>query len=264
MYDKFLGEYLKVVKVKSLLKDFGATTSYIGFALDYGEVDGAIVVKADENWKSRAIVVKSSKELKSAIGTKWVITPIMDAIIDALRIERLDKIAIIGTPCQCQAIKDIKDYPMQVGNIFDRISLVVGLYCMGSFTQDGFKTMLERRFGISLPEIKSAEVRMDRFVINLRSGEKKEILIEELKKDIKLACLHCEDFTAVNADISFGNAGARDGWRSAIVRTEHALNILEKAKERKYLYFDELEKEGVEEIREYARKKAERKRTFTL
>ncbi len=264
MYSEYFGEYIDVFKVRSLKKEFGATTGYLAYCLDYGEIDGAIVVKADEHWKPKAVVAKNSEELKSAIGTKWVITPMVDAIINALRIERMDKIAIIGTPCQCQAIRDIKEYPMQLGDIFERISLIVGLFCMGSFTQDGFKTMLERKFGITLPEIVKAEIRTDKFVVFLRNGKIKELPIDDVKGDIKIACLSCEDFTAKSADISFGNAGTSNGWRSCIVRNNFALKLLKAAQEEGYIEYAALEPEGVKEIESLAMEKAQRARNMTL
>ena len=264
MYEEYFGNFKAIYSVHSLKKDLGATTTYISYALESGEIDGAIVVKADDQWKPKAVVVKTSEELKEAIGTKWVIVPMISAIIDALRVERLEKIAIIGTPCQCQAIKDIKEYPMQLGDIFERIKLSIGLFCMGSFTQDGFKTMVERKLGISLPEIKDAYIEHDRFVIILRNGKTKEISIEKVKNDVKLACLYCDDFTARSADISFGNAGSISPWRTAIIRSDDALRILKDAASKGYLEYKQIEKNGIEEIRQLAREKIERARKFSL
>ncbi len=264
MCKKYFGEYREILSVRSLKRNLGAATSYISYALESGEIDGAIVVKADEQWKPQAVVVKTSEELKEAIGTKWVIVPMIKAIIDALRVERLERIAIIGTPCQCQAIRDIKDYPMQLGDIFERIKLSIGLFCMGSFTQDGFKTMVERKLGISLPEIKDAYIEHDRFVIILRNGKTRDISIEKVKNDVKLACLYCDDFTARSADISFGNAGSISPWRTAIIRSDDALRILKDAASEGYLQYKEMEKSGIEEVKQLSIEKIERARKFSV
>lgn len=258
MYNEYFGEYIGLFSVRSKKKGFGATTTYISYALDSKEIDGAIVVKADEKWKPMAVVAKTSEELKTAVGTKWVITPMVNAIIDALRVERMERIAIIGTPCQCQAIRDIMEYPMQLGDMFERIKIIVGLFCMGSFTQDGFKTMVERKMGIALPDIERAEIKSDKFVVKLRNGECKEISIEDVKGDIKFACLTCEDFTAKSADISFGNAGSTNGWRSTIVRNKVAMEILERAKDAGYIEYEELPLSGIEEIKRLAEEKVKR------
>ncbi|NPA74811.1 MAG: hypothetical protein GXO25_01860 [Euryarchaeota archaeon] len=262
MYSEYFGEYIKILKVRSLKKGLGATTSYLAYCLDAGVIEGAIVVKATEHCKPEAVVARNSEELRATIGTKWVTIPLIDAIIDALRIERMDKVAIIGTPCQCQAIRDIKEYPMQLGDIFERITMIVGLFCMGSFTQDGFKTMLERKFGITLPEIVKADIKADKFVVYLRNGKIKELPIDEVKGDIKFACLSCDDFTAKSADISFGNAGSSNGWRSAIVRDESVLNLLSAAADAGYLEYRPLEQDGITEIEKMARDKAARAAQF--
>ncbi len=258
MYEKYFGKYIDVVRVRSRKPSFGATTALIAYALDSNEIDGAIVVKADDNWNSKAVVIKDSEQLKSAIGTKWVITPMVDAIVDALKIGRLDRIAIIGTPCQCQAIRDMREYPMQVGDIFERIKLIVGLFCMGSFTQDGFKTMLEREMGISLPQIKSAEIKMNEFIVVLRNGEVRKISLESVRRDVKLACLSCDDFTAKSSDISFGMAGSKGDWRSCIIRSEYALTILRSAEKNGYVEVGKMDDEGIIDIVNQAHEKMRR------
>ncbi len=258
MEDEYLGKYIDVFSVKPLKEGFGATTAYIAYALDKNEIDGAIVVKADENWEPKAIVARNSDDLRASIGTKWVITPMVDAIIDALKVERLERVAIIGTPCQCRVIRDIKEYPMQLGDVINRIKLVIGLFCMGSFTQDGFKTMVERKFGITLPEIKNAEIRSDKFIIRLINGKIIEESLENVKKDVKFACLFCDDFTARSADISFGNAGSESGWRSVIVRDEYAYSLLQSASRAGYLKMKKLNPEGVNEIIRLSKEKMER------
>lgn len=256
MMDEYIGEYIDIVRVKGLRESLGATTSYISYALDSGLIDGAIVVKADERWKPEAIVVKNSHELEKSVGTSWVISPMVYAIVDALKVERLENIAIIGTPCQCEALRNMKEYPMQMGDLLERIKLIVGVFCMGSFSQDGFKTMLEKKFKISLPDIMDAKVTSYKFMITLRNGETKEISLEELEEDVQIACLSCSDFTAKYSDISFGNAGSSDGWRTAIVRSDMAMDILKKAHKNRYI---EIEKfENIDVVRKYAAEKKDR------
>ncbi|RLF70374.1 MAG: hypothetical protein DRN40_04760 [Thermoplasmata archaeon] len=244
-----LGEYLEIMLVRSLRPRGGAVTALISAALTAGEIDGAVVVKADDLWRPKAVIATSEEEILSAAGSKWVITPMVRAILDALRSRRLEKIAVIGTPCQAQALRDMKEYPLQTGELASRIKLIVGLFCMGSFTQDGFRTMVETKYGIRLPEIKEAEVKEEFFSLTLKDGRQINIPLEEFHGGIQVACLSCNDFTARSSDISAGRHGAEEmGERIFIIRSEEGRKILQTAEEMGYLKSGEATEKNVEEI----------------
>ncbi len=256
MFDGEIGEYIEAFRVRTKNGELGVTTTYIGYALDKKIIDGAIVVRADEKWKPETVVIKKSEELLDAVGTKWVISPMVNAIVDALKIERLERIAIIGTPCQCQAIRDMKEYPMQMGDLLERVKLIVGVFCMGSFTRDGFRTMIEKKFGIQLPDILNAEITKNSFRVELRDGSIKEISLDEFEENVQIPCLTCGDFTAESSDISFGNVGGGEGWKAAIVRKTHAMEIFDMAANEGYLEAERLE--NLDIIKKYAGEKKER------
>lgn len=242
----------------------GAVTALISAALTSGEIDGAVVVKADDLWRPRAVIATTEEDILAAAGSKWVITPMVRAILDALMGKRLEKIAIIGTPCQAQALRDMKEYPLQTGELASRIKLIVGLFCMGSFTQDGFRTMVETRYGISLPEIKDAEVTEEFFSLTLKDGRQVNIPLEEFHGGVQVACLSCNDFTGRSSDISAGRQGAEEvGERVFIIRTEEGRRVLERAEEMGYLKSREAPERSVEEVFREGTAKWRRAERFT-
>ena len=134
-----LGNYKSCVSARStdkeILKhaqDGGIVSQLFGFALDEGIIDGAIVaankefaakypskVMADnsnfdmiEPWRPIPAIVNTRAELIAAAGTKYNISPNVSMIKEATRSFGLDKVGIVGTPCQMQAIRKLQLYPV--------------------------------------------------------------------------------------------------------------------------------------------------------
>ncbi|MCD6383809.1 MAG: Coenzyme F420 hydrogenase/dehydrogenase, beta subunit C-terminal domain [Thermoplasmata archaeon] len=246
--DEIMGEYRYIKIVKSLRTRGGAVTSLLSAILKERVIDGAVVVKADEMWRPEAVVATTEEEVLAAAGSKWVITPMVGAILDALSTRRLERIAVIGTPCQAQALRDLKEYPMQMGEFPRRIKLIIGLFCMGSFTQDGFKTMIETKYGIRLPEIKDAHVGEEYFTVYLKGGEEVKIPLEEFREGVQVACLSCDDFTARASDISAGRLGAPEGKTVFIIRTEEGEMAFKEAERLGYIKSEEASESTVKKI----------------
>ena len=115
-----LGNYKSCVSARStdkeLLKyaqDGGIVTQLFAFALDEGIIDGAIVAGVGaEPWKPEPIIATTRAELLAARGTKYNISPNVSLIKEAVRSYGLDKVGIVGTPCQMQAVRKAQLYPV--------------------------------------------------------------------------------------------------------------------------------------------------------
>ncbi|PKG33587.1 coenzyme F420 hydrogenase/dehydrogenase beta subunit N-terminal domain-containing protein, partial [Methanoregula sp.] len=134
-----LGKYKSVISARStdkeLLKcaqDGGIVSSLFAFALDEGIIDGAIVAASKEfaaknpskvildstnfdmiePWRPIPAIVNTKAELLAAAGTKYNISPNVALLKEATRSFGLDKIGIVGTPCQMQAVRKAHPYPI--------------------------------------------------------------------------------------------------------------------------------------------------------
>ncbi len=255
--EEIIGPVVGVYRGRSKIQPGGVTTALLCYALDAGIIDGAVVVVADEFWQPKAIIATTKEEIMKASGSKWVMVPNIGALIEALDVKRLEKIAIIGTPCQIQALRDIMEYPMHSEEISRGIKLLIGLFCMGSFTRDGFRTLLEHRYGIQLPDIVNMEITKEEFIINLRGGRVRKIPVEDIKNRVQMACLTCKDYTARFSDISIGRTGVEGDESAIIVRNSFGLDIVEGAKNAGVVDISE-DRPLLETICEEARKKWER------
>jgi coenzyme F420 hydrogenase subunit beta len=127
-----LGNYKSCVSARStdkeLLKhaqDGGIVTQLFAFALEEGIIDGAIVAGTKEfaaknpskviidssnfdmiePWRPIPAVVNTKAELLAAAGTRYNISPNVALLKEATRSFGLDKVGIVGTPCQMQAVR---------------------------------------------------------------------------------------------------------------------------------------------------------------
>ena len=133
-----LGKYKSCVSARSTDKellrhaqDGGIVTQLFAFALDEGIIDGAIVaankefaqkypskVMADnsnldvvEPWRPFPAIVTTKAEMLAAAGTRYNLSPNVSLIKEATRSFGLDKVGIVGTPCQMQAIRKLQTVP---------------------------------------------------------------------------------------------------------------------------------------------------------
>ena len=115
-----LGNYKSVVSARSIDKeilkhsqDGGIITTLFAYALEEGIIDGAIVAgPGSAPWKPEPVVATTKAELLAAAGTRYNISPNLCLIKEVTRSYGLDKVGIVGTPCQMQAVRKAQLYPI--------------------------------------------------------------------------------------------------------------------------------------------------------
>jgi len=225
-------EFDNVIAVyKSRAKDMdgqnGATVSGIlKYLFEVGEIDAVIGVERDEEWKASPVVISDKKDIAKIAGTKYTYVPIFKAFKDAID-EDFTNIAIVGTPCQVNAARRIKN--SNIIGASDKIGAIIGLFCLESFYYNGLcKNLIEKEMGIDLKSVKKMEISKGKFIV--MSDEEKSVPVKDLGRYVRLPCHKCVDFSAYYADLSVGSVGAPDGWNTSIVRTERGKEIFEIAK----------------------------------
>ncbi|HTY14724.1 MAG TPA: coenzyme F420 hydrogenase/dehydrogenase beta subunit N-terminal domain-containing protein, partial [Methanoregulaceae archaeon] len=136
-----LGKYKSCVSARSTDKailagaqDGGIVTTLFAYALSEGIIDGAIVAGPSEDvWRPRPMVATTVEELMAARGTRYNISPNVSLIKEATRSYGLDKVGIVGTPCQMQAVRKGQLYPIGLRDVGDKIALALGIFCMENF-----------------------------------------------------------------------------------------------------------------------------------
>ncbi|MCK5099317.1 MAG: Coenzyme F420 hydrogenase/dehydrogenase, beta subunit C-terminal domain, partial [Desulfobacteraceae bacterium] len=143
-----------------------------------------------------------------------------------MRKEGVEKIAFVGTPCQINTIRKMEAMGIVPA---DSIEFCFGLFCAGNFIfHDKEFHQIEDKYGFKYNDIESINIKED-FIINLESGERKTVPIDELDIVKRTACNLCRDFSAEYADISFGGIGAERGWTTIITRNPLGRAVLVQA-----------------------------------
>ncbi len=222
-----LGEYLEIFSAKSRRfkgQDGGIATEILATALEEGTIDRAVVVARDENWYPTAITVTKPKQLERASGTKYSFAPLMVELRKAV-FRSKKGVGFVGTPCMISGLRRL-----QIVKSFRKVKIAVGLFCMENFYYDQLVKFLADR-GINIADAVRIGISKGKFVVKLDDGVK-SFPVKELNPIVPSGCKVCEDFTAVESDISVGSVGSPEGFSTVIVRTEVGKEIAEKIKER--------------------------------
>ncbi len=161
----------------------------------------------------------------------------------------MNKILVIGYPCQVTAIKRLqiylayieKNYPgravtwprqypaQQDLQWVKEIGLLVGLFCQAGSLQTGFAEIFQRH-GIDFRAVRRLDIVGDELRVTLDKTEQVIPLKgDELHKKGMSGCAICSDYTALSADISLdGRKPAPDGSQ-LISRTDSGRKIMARA-----------------------------------
>lgn len=231
-----LGFYRRAISAKALDgeilargQDGGLVTSMLAALLERGSIDGAVVV-AHQDWLPQPKVATSKPELVECAGSKYSRAPVLLGLEDAVELYMLERIALVGLPCQIKAFRRMQLDKLAVPKLADRVKLCVGLFCMETFTYGPlFKQTMEGQLGLNLKEITKLDIKKGKFLIYSPGKPPKELDLSSMKQFVDLPCKLCADFTSELADISVGSIGSPLGCSTALLRTEAGAKAFEAA-----------------------------------
>lgn len=232
-----LGNYKTCVAARStdkeILKgaqDGGIVTQLFAYALEEGIIDGAIVAgPSDEPWKPEPIVATTKAELLAARGTKYTLSPNLSLLKEATRSYGLDKVGIVGTPCQMQAVRKAQLYPVGMRDVPDKIALAIGIFCMENFPYQSIEALVEDHCNLKMESVKKLDIGKGKFWAYTERGAVAQIPLKVTHKYEQPGCHVCLDYVSNLADVSTGSVGTPDGWSTVFVRTKVGDDVWSKA-----------------------------------
>ena len=262
--NKILGHYLEIISVKltekareSIPAKAGPLSGLLCFAMENGLVDSSIITNKDDKFRPVPMIAQNSQDIFKGVGYKPSQGPLLSLLGNAINKESTD-IAVIGTPCQIQALRKLQNHPAFDYEAYDLVSLAIGTFCFGTYYNQLLE-MVFNEFGIKPSEIDKIDTDKDNFNMKIICNSTvKEIPLNYLyEKAIRKACFSCSDYTSSLADLSIGKFGSKEGWNTLIVRTERGKEVFDLAVDQKFLEAEPLEHNMKELILDLTRNKTD-------
>ena len=241
-------------------QDGGVVTSILGYALETGKIDAAVVTGIDKKmpWKSIPTVAVNYADVLNAAGTKYTPAPTLIGLMSATQEYGKEKVAIVGTPCQIRSYRKMQTSLLGAKKLANTVSLAIGLFCMESYRYDQFIGDYLRTKGVDVSKVDRFAIKKGKFRATIEGQEVLTVPIKELDEFVRSSCRVCDDFTAEFADISVGGVGCREGWCTVIARTSCGEEFLSEAEQSGWIEMKQIDpgKFGMEQVlRNSARKK---------
>jgi|Deesub1362A_J573_1020465.scaffolds.fasta_scaffold00005_338 coenzyme F420 hydrogenase subunit beta len=223
-----IGVRVKDEEIKKVVQDGGFVTAALKYLLEKNIIDGAVVsAKGEDNpWSPMAKLVVSPRELLESAGTRYTNSPNTAALKEAKE-KGLKNLAIVGLPCQIEAVRKIQNYPIEDVDISDRIKLTISIFCSSNFMYDGLMNKLvQEKYRVPLKDIKKMDIK-GKNVLVFTEKEEVKIPLKEAYTVKREPCKVCSDFTGRLADISAGAVGSPVGYTTVFARTKFAVKLLD-------------------------------------
>ena len=170
----------------------------------------AIVVGRDPKrpWVPQAVITDSEEVVMQCGQTSYCLTP----NLQMLRDDRFKRIALIGVPCEVQAVRKMQNIEPPPG-VAEKIVLAVEIACASSTKRAGTEFLITEKLGLALEDV--AEMRYrdgeypGEFTVRTRDGEKRSLpffeCVDVFKRFKTHRCLVCGDWWSGLADVSISD-----------------------------------------------------------
>ena len=252
IYQTIVNARSKREEILQKSQDGGVVTSILGYALESGKVDAAVVTSLDKQtpWKAIPDVAVDYAGVLDAAGTKYTPSPTLIGLMSAAQEYGKKKVAMVGTPCQIRTYRRMQTSPLGAKKLASTVSLAIGLFCMESYHYDKLLGDYLRTKNIDLSKVDRFEIRNGKFRVYTGEQQILNVPIKELDVYGRSNCKACEDFSAEFADISVGGVGCSEGWCTVIARTTRGQQFLTEAEKNGWIELKPIDpgKFGIEQV----------------
>jgi coenzyme F420 hydrogenase subunit beta len=229
--EELIGQYQEIYLARATApeelmagQDGGVVSALLIWGLENGQIDGAAtsVLSDERQWECEPAIVTDRQGVLAAAGSRYTYSANPLALLQAAE-RGLSKVALVGMGCQASATGSME--ARRVNKWRKKIAWTFGLLCSKSFTYDGLMVEIaQRELGLDLDHLARVNIK-GRLLFYTDTGDEVVYPLKQSHRFTRPGCLHCPDFAAEHADISFGGLGQGDGWTLSIVRTDRGREI---------------------------------------
>ena len=233
--EQVIGHYKDIVFAKAANpevlaagQDGGVVSAILIWGLENGEIDGVCTSKLSEEreWDCEPAVVTDREGVLAAAGSRYTYSANPLAMLKAAEMG-LSNLALVGMGCQASAPGSMA--ARRVNKWAKKVNWTFGLLCSKSFTYDGLMVEIaQKELGLSLDDLVRVNIK-GKLLFYTKDGQELTYGLKKSHVYTRPGCLHCPDFAAEHADISFGGLGQSEGWTLTIIRTEKGKDIWDRA-----------------------------------
>ena len=232
----------------------GVVSSILALALEENLVDAAVVVSKGNGGSPCGRLIQTQSEILDCAGSRYTASASL-AMIN--RNEKNEKgiLAVVGLPCQMEALARMEDLPGQEKDVAERIRLRIGLFCTWALSYRDLMRFLKQK-GV-YQEVKKYDIPPPPATVLrvLIDQEWQEFPIEEIRPFIQKGCSLCQDMTAEFADISVGMVEGVERMNTVIVRNDIGTKIIDQALDKKMIEVSEISESQLKHLEFAADKK---------
>lgn len=221
---------------------FGVVTSVLKHILEEKIVDAAFVVTSDLFMNTHPMIAKDFGDVKKSARVKYIWTPVLSKLREAVLDDSIESIAVVGVPCVMQALEMLDRSKLKLYK--KKIKLRIGLFCWEIFRHILISEMIHKELQLDIDpqRIWMFDIKKGKLVIELMDSTEYFIPLGTASRYAREGCNYCVDFTSEWSDISVGNAGAPKDFLTVITRTELGEEVIQDMIEKERLVtskFDE-------------------------
>jgi coenzyme F420 hydrogenase subunit beta len=216
-------------KIRARAQDAGAVTALMGFAVEEGLIDSAILTSFEDKSWPRGMVASNGEQILKCSGTSYLAAPTIESFNQVVQNPNHRSIGFIGTPCQVMALVKMRTAPAEASQDMSKLKLIVGLFCTWALAYPDFGRFLEKK--ISDPVVRYEVPPHPANVLSAYTNEERfSFSIDEVLPFVRPACRFCLDLTAEFADLSVGGGrGEVLDWNTVVIRTEKGMKLFDSA-----------------------------------